>query len=862
MGILSLLNGTGAKWGEMTSSLVSRRREVLLLSSGPVLGAAVGAVTNLVTSTWSWWLFGALLVLISLASAGAALVPGGAPSRAGSTGQNPPCTLPLGTAVFAGRDRELRRLLDVGPPSSGSRPLVCAITGRSGSGKTELAVQAAHLLAERYPAGQLFLGYRSHAAAAGRLDPLDALAALLVAVGAAQSPVSLGPAGMSEQWQAVVRHKPLLLVLDDVDDASQVLEVLPRSPHSLVLLTSRRMIPGIDADVHVAIDTLTTEAARSVLHTILRRGSRTVDDAVINDLAATYQLPLTVRHIADRIVAEHVPLGPRTGPDGPRLRGVGLEPILATIQALEPSHRLVFRQAALHPGPHVTAEIAAALASLSLGDARRSLTVLHRQGLLVRPDPHGYRFHDLVRSMAQPEDTVQNDEASAQARTRLFELMACSLKRANTFISAPMELPVPDSVHAGPDVSMTEQQALEWLDHHFDDLRSVTRLAIECAWPNSWWLTAGLAYFMRIRRNLVQAEELNEAALEIALASGDLSGQAHCRAQLGTLHRVSGRYGSAESHCRTAMSIFADLSSDEAHRNQVRRNQAYCASELGVIQYHLARYADARDTTHQAVDLYRAVPDRRGEADGLGVIGLISRATGDYREAREAFTEAYTIFDGMKNHRNRAWMLIELGTIDRLAGDHHRALTRFSEALDIYSDAADRNGCAWARRERGIVQRCLGHYAEAASLLEAAWREFDDLGSPKNVADARVELGSLHRSMGDLAGARSHAQAAHDMYAGMNNRRGEVWAEVELGALDAAEGQLASAADRFGRARRIYEDIGDRSGKARVQLELGRLELARGDRAKARNHLNAALTLYTQLDAPQSADARDLLAGM
>jgi tetratricopeptide (TPR) repeat protein len=100
------------------------------------------------------------------------------------------------------------------------------------------------------------------------------------------------------------------------------------------------------------------------------------------------------------------------------------------------------------------------------------------------------------------------------------------------------------------------------------------------------------------------------------------------------------------------------------------------------------------------------------------------------------------------------------------------------------------------------------------------------------------------------------------MYAGMGNRRGEVWAELELGALDVAEGQLGSAAGRFGRARRIYEDIGDRSGAARVQLELGRLELARGDRARARDHLDAALTLYTQLNAPQSDEVRDLLAGM
>ncbi|QNP75304.1 tetratricopeptide repeat protein [Streptomyces roseirectus] len=833
----------------MTSSPVGvgRRREALFLASGPVLGAAVGAVTNVVTSTWSWWLFGALVVLISAASAVAVLVPGN-----GFAGRrSPPCTLPPGAAVFAGRERELRALLGVRPSRRGTRPFVCVITGRSGSGKTELAVQAAHRLAGRYPAGQLFVGYRSHADAAGRLAPLDALAALLTAVGATQTSGSL-----SGQWQAVAGSEPFLLVLDDVDDASQVLEVLPRSPRCLVLVTGRRMVAGIDADLHIAVDTLTEEAARSVLDAVLRRGSRAVDGSVLDGLAAAYRLPLTVRHLADRLVAEPVTPDAHAGSGGNRVSGGGLAPVLATIQALAASDRLVLRRAALHPGPHVTAEIAAALAGTGLADAEHSLTVLHRRGLLMRPDPHGFGFHDLVRSLARTEDTVPDDDASAQARVRLFEVMACLLRRANTAISASMELPVPDSVHAGPEVPLTERQALEWLDHHLDDLRSVARLAVECAWPRSWWLTAGLAYFLRIRRNLAQAEELNEAALRIALASGDLPGQAHCRAQLGTLHRVSGRYGSAEEHTRTALALFADLQPGEP------RNQAACASELGVILYHSARYAAAREVTRQAVGLYRSVSDRRGEANGLGNLGMFSRATGDYREARDSLTRAYALYAALGNHRNRAWILIELGTVDRLTGDQDRALTRFSEALDLYSDAADRNGRAWARRELGIVHRVLGHHTEARALLDSALREFEDLGSPRNIADAHVELGTLHRALGDLTTARVHTQTAHTLYADMGNRRGEAWAELELGALDAAAGHLTSAAGRFNHAQHIHTRIGDRSGNARAHLELGRLELTRENRAEARTHLTTSLTLYTQLGAPQSTEARDLLAGL
>ncbi|NEA37661.1 hypothetical protein G3I17_39440, partial [Streptomyces sp. SID13031] len=50
----------------MSGDRPGRRREMAVLASGPVLGAPVGVVTNIITSTWNWWLFSSLLVLITL----------------------------------------------------------------------------------------------------------------------------------------------------------------------------------------------------------------------------------------------------------------------------------------------------------------------------------------------------------------------------------------------------------------------------------------------------------------------------------------------------------------------------------------------------------------------------------------------------------------------------------------------------------------------------------------------------------------------------------------------------------------------------------------------------------------------------
>ena len=136
----------------------------VILALGPVLGAAVGAVTNIITSSWNWWLFLALIALISLTAAIAVVTSSHHQDNPGKTSDRknnrPICTLPPGSAVFVGRQLELQRLSErIDPPQS--RPIIHMIVGSPGSGKTELAVQAAHRMANRYPDAQLFLGFRS-----------------------------------------------------------------------------------------------------------------------------------------------------------------------------------------------------------------------------------------------------------------------------------------------------------------------------------------------------------------------------------------------------------------------------------------------------------------------------------------------------------------------------------------------------------------------------------------------------------------------------------------------------------------------------------------------------------------------------
>jgi tetratricopeptide (TPR) repeat protein len=699
----------------------------------------------------------------------------------------------------------------------------------------------------------LFFSFRSHSGAASRLDASDVLIDALAAISPGPAHGNLGADQLSVHWRTDTSGRRILVVLDDIVDAAQVSSLMPNSHDCTVIITSRQIVPGIDPDVHVELGGLSTEEAQAMITGITRRVSLLVDDSVIRSLARVYRLPLSLRHIADQLVSGpesgmNIPVDQQSDPGDPTAA------FRATIRTLTTAEQLVFRRVALYPGAHVTATTAGALADLPSEDADAALIELHNHGLIGKPDPHGYAFHDLVRSVALEYSHTNDTEADrTDAHERLFEQTADTLDELNALINA---LPMNDNARRPPGVTVNSQDEFEafvWLGNYFEDLRAVTRLAINDEWPRTWILSSGLSYFMRIRRNIPQAIELNESALQIALTSDDDLGRAASCLEIGILERALSNYVSAQEHVRVALAIFVT-------RNDLL-GQAACHLELGYICHHLTLYIDARNNSAKAFTFFKQTQNVRGIADSQGALGMINRLLGEHQAARAYLEQALIIFTEIGNVRSRAWILIELGTVDRQTGNYGQASERFVEARDLFKRADDRNGCAWAERELGIVLRVTGDHVSAEPILSRALEVFTSSGSKRNVADASVELAALHRSTGELVVAQQEATMALKIYQDIGNIRGAAWTEIELGVIERLQGDLR-APRRFERALLIYKEIGDKSGLARTYLELGIVSAAERNTETARERLSAALSLYEAIGSPESDDVRVRLAAL
>lgn len=350
-----------------------------------------------------------------------------------------PAQLPADLVIFVGRDHARAALDDLLTCESHPQR-IAVITGSAGAGKTSLATYIGHQHRHRFPDGQLY----AHLGAGDRpVDPTGILTGFLRALGVAESQLHRPPDERSALYRSILATRRVLVVLDDVQEASQARPLLPGAGPSAALLTSRSRIATLEVATRVDLDTFTVDEAQQLLSREVGTDRLNFEsEAALELFRLCGYLPLALR-IAGRRLALHPSwtvsdFVHRMADLRSRLDELTLDD-LAMRTSLTLSYRQLdrvaawaFRLLSLSDTPDLTARDAAALFDRPERVASRMLERLVDLHLVTPVGRDRYRMDDLVRAFALERADEEDDPADrTQAIARLAGCCAETLYNAS-----------------------------------------------------------------------------------------------------------------------------------------------------------------------------------------------------------------------------------------------------------------------------------------------------------------------------------------------------------------------------------------------------------------------------------------------
>jgi DNA-binding SARP family transcriptional activator/Tfp pilus assembly protein PilF len=734
-----------------------------------------------------------------------------------------PSHLPPDIADFVGRAEEIEwagALLGKVTEAGRTAPPVGVLSGRSGIGKTALAVHVGHRATALFPDGMLFVDLR--AADATPVRPADALARLLHAMGVAPQSLPASEEELTGLYRTHIGHRRALLILDNAAGEAHVRPLLPPGGGSAALVTSRRRLVALEGAAHLDLTVPDEAEALELLARVAGRGRTAAEPERAAEIVALCgRLPLAVRIAGARLASR-----PHWGPGrlAERLRDerrrlnelragdlelrVSLELGYAD---LDPHERAALRRLALLDLPDFAGWIAAPLLDIGVEEAEEAVERLVDCHFIdvVGVDDTGrsrYRIHDLAREHAR--ERCLAEEAPPEREAAVGRLVACWLGLAKQAAArgpggASRYFPEPETVR-GLD-ARTEEELL--------------------ARPAAW--------FAAEQAGLLAAAEYC-AGHGAARAARDLAG-----ALIASSAALYNRFDAWSSSHRAAMAA--------VRRGGDVEGEAWLLTGLGRLAYEQDRFEESYACFERALRRFGEHGDvPRGEAVALDGMATVRREQAGYPEALELLGKALERYERTGDPGGRARVLYGFGYVHLEQGRGARAREALSRALELHRAGSDPHGEALTLRALALCHRAEGAFAPAERLLREALEIFTGLADSFGVMYTEQSLAKVELRTGRAARARERLGRCLTVARERQDRFGVALVLRTLGECHLATGDTDAAREPLERALADWEALRLPVWRARTAWDLAEVWAADGRAEKARTARTEALAVFRE----------------
>lgn len=660
------------------------------------------------------------------------------------------------------------------------------IIGQGGAGKTRLATTIARSRLGQYRDGVWLVELADL-----DLDDDDLVEAIVVEIAITLDLRLTGSATPAEQLLNHLRHKQMLLVLDNFEHlllgVQIVLDIMQQCEKVQIIATSREMLglraewtipltglayPVSDSDEQRchAVDLFAARWAQQQRGemgggelTAVRHICRLVEGLPLAiELAAALTRRTTCQAIANRL-------------------DKGFDSLTTSLRDVEPRHRalrVVFDMSWRTLTPVLQQRLArlsvcrggfTAAAARHIADAdEQQLAALGDKSLLAHnAAADRYTLHAVVRTYAA-EKHPSTDQTLSQHADYYLSWLAQYAEPLQK--SAPQEAmaviqPDIDNVRLAWQTGLAGRKAtlllaaltpfsiyyqLRGLSHEAEAVMQIT--ARTAAWGSDGVALATragleLARFQNRLGRCRPAIQSVKTALQLVADGADRWAEGMGLVLWGEALWRLGEYEASENRLSHAL--------DLAQALDAMLIIGWCHHHLGIINDIQSRYATAHDHLQQACAAWQTLDNAQALCGSLNSIGLVCYHQGELPAAQQAMEQALTLCNQIDNHALQSLLLNNLSMIATTQGDYNGAQYYLQLGLEVAKAKGDLVAQGHVYTSLGKNYRLLGEMTLATENLVRGLQIAESIGDPSPMAFAMLNLAETESRRGNFSQAES-----------------------------------------------------------------------------------------------------------
>jgi tetratricopeptide (TPR) repeat protein/transcriptional regulator with XRE-family HTH domain len=359
-----------------------------------------------------------------------------------------------------------------------------------------------------------------------------------------------------------------------------------------------------------------------------------------------------------------------------------------------------------------------------------------------------------------------------------------------------------------------------------------------------------IAYILLfVKRYALDNERLAEesqtilAALEAAQALKQWSDLIHAVLDLTPSWITSGLYSVAEEQLRRACQAAMALGDERGHLQALQM--------LGAVLQKQGAYQPAETVLRQGLVLARSIDDRESQSALLGSLGSVHYHCGAWNQAQACYQEGLGLARQQACSTLISRHLNGLGVVATRVGAFSQAEAFYREGLTLAREHRDRQRVCILLANLGGVTEEQGNPMQAETFYQEGLALAKELGDRERACRFLMNLGVLTHAGGDDVGAEQYLRKGLAIARQIGHQELKCACLFNLGEILVEEGKESQAEECYEEGLALARQIGQREWTSNLLTNLGGLATLQGREGQAGVYFHESLSLARQIGYPK-----------